>query len=77
MARGWWRGGGGGGEAGGVVVVGGGIGGGGIRGGGWDVSPFSWVWGMHLPTAVVCLSTLVAHLEPVASAWCSGGRGAT
>ena len=75
------------GEAGGVVVVGGGIGGvgdaggggggggGGIRGGGWDVNPFSWVWGMHLPAAVVCLNALVAHLEPVASAWCSEWTG--
>ena len=48
---------------------------GGIRGGGWDVNPFSWVWGMHLPAAVVCLNALVAHLEPVASAWCSEWTG--
>ena len=32
---------------------------------------FCWVHGMRLPTAMVCLNALMAHLEPVTLAWCS------
>ena len=34
-----------------------------------NTNPFSYLWGTHLPAAFVCLTAIVAHLDPVLSNW--------